>query len=74
MLKQYPKSKIVRLKGAKYKKLQIVVLEKFDFTCQECGAWTTAPPHHIKFRSKGGSDTEDNLICLCVDCHYKKHN
>lgn len=25
--------------------------------------------HHIKPRKEGGSDNEDNLICLCENCH-----
>lgn len=29
--------------------------------------------HHIRFRSKGGTDTPDNLITLCVSCHDKLH-
>ena len=29
--------------------------------------------HHIIFRSKGGTDTPDNLITLCEDCHKNLH-
>ena len=29
--------------------------------------------HHIVFRSNGGSDEENNLICLCKICHDKLH-
>jgi ATP-dependent DNA helicase RecQ len=29
--------------------------------------------HHIKPRSLGGTDTEDNLITLCTKCHYSVH-
>jgi len=71
---QIPKSNITRLKGEAYKKLQVEVLERDGFTCQECGRWTENPPHHIKFRSQGGDDTVENLITLCNGCHYKKHN
>lgn len=29
--------------------------------------------HHIIFRSKGGTDTPENLITLCEDCHKNLH-
>ena len=29
--------------------------------------------HHITPRSRGGDDTLDNLICLCVYCHERSH-
>ena len=30
---------------------------------------TDVTPHHLKFRSAGGDDTEENLASLCVWCH-----
>lgn len=30
-------------------------------------------PHHIKYRSEGGSDVEENLIELCFGHHTKGH-
>lgn len=29
--------------------------------------------HHIIWLSKGGSDTIDNTVCLCPNCHRKMH-
>ena len=29
--------------------------------------------HHVKFRSNGGTDDEENLITLCEDCHKGVH-
>lgn len=29
--------------------------------------------HHIKFKSNGGTDDEENLITLCEDCHKGVH-
>jgi hypothetical protein len=26
-------------------------------------------PHHIVFRSHGGSDAPDNVVAICTDCH-----
>ena len=71
---QIPKIKPFRLKGKAYKNLQLKVLDRDGFTCKICGIYTEAPPHHILPRGRGGSDVKENLITLCVDCHYKKHN
>ena len=30
--------------------------------------------HHVKYRSKGGSDKPSNLITLCKDCHTSKNH
>ena len=30
--------------------------------------------HHVVFRSNGGTDSPENLIVLCSDCHEKLHN
>ena len=76
-IKSYQKSKPTRLKGYKYKQLQKQVLERDNFTCQKCRERTTYQPHHIIYRSRGGSDTTENMITLCGplenDCHRKAH-
>lgn len=74
MFKPQPKNKAIRLKGTAKKKLQIKVLERDNFLCKICGAYTEAPPHHIDFVSQGGSDTEGNMITACVDCHRAIHD
>ena len=68
-----PKTKQITLTGKTYKKLQHAVLERDNFRCQECGRYTLAPPHHIVFRSQGGSDILENMETLCNKCHEKKH-
>ncbi len=68
-----PKNKPIRLTRYKLKKLQIEVLERDNFTCQECGTYTEAPPHHKIKLSQGGSDTTENLTTLCMTCHAKEH-
>lgn len=79
-MKSYTKKKIVRLKrgGRAYKKLQITVLERDNYTCKECRGYTEAPPHHIIKLSQGGSDTLDNMATLCGpmenNCHDKYPN
>lgn len=43
-------------------------------TCQCCGKKDCRlEVHHIKFRSDGCSDTLENLITLCEDCHKAVH-
>ena len=29
--------------------------------------------HHLKWLSKGGIDTIDNVVALCPNCHRKMH-
>ena len=42
--------------------------------CQLCDSWQNIdPPHHIVFRSQGGSDIPENLISLCRGCHNNAH-
>ncbi len=60
--------------GKPYEQLQIAVLERDDYTCQQCDKWTEAPPHHIQKLSQGGSDTLDNMVTLCTYCHDKYPN
>jgi len=77
---QIPKNKPIRLKGPKLKKLLMEVLERDRYICQwgECESLSYKPPidppHHIVYKSRGGSDTEENLITLCMYCHKKVHD
>lgn len=50
------------------------VLHRDDYECQECGTKEgKLHVHHIVFRSNGGTNSPDNLITLCTDCHEKVH-
>jgi len=40
--------------------------------CQVCGG-VANDVHHIVFKSRGGSDSDDNLIALCRICHQEAH-
>jgi len=66
--------KPIRLKGKAKKDLQIAVLSRDRFACQQCFAYTEAPPHHIKKVSQGGEDIIDNMVALCIVCHDKHPN
>lgn len=50
------------------------VMNRDSYTCQICGAkHIRLEVHHIVYRSKGGTNDEDNLITLCETCHKKVH-
>lgn len=49
------------------------VRDRDSYKCRVCGSKSKIEVHHIKFRSQGGPDTPDNLVCLCHDCHAKLH-
>ena len=49
-------------------------LVRDKYTCQCCGKRNCrVEVHHIVFRSNNGSDTLENLITLCEDCHKAVH-
>ena len=61
--------------GAGFYNVKAAVLSRDNYTCQICGAKDTRlEVHHIQFRSQGGSDSMDNLVTLCKDCHGKVHS
>ena len=58
-----------------YSSRRKAVLHRDNYTCQCCGKKNCRlEVHHIKFRSNGGSDDENNMITLCEECHKGIHN
>ena len=50
------------------------VLNRDSYKCQHCGKKNCRlEVHHIVYRSKGGTDDENNLITLCKECHDSVH-
>ena len=49
------------------------------YKCRVCGKSHRADPivhlevHHIRRRADGGSDTPENVVTLCHECHEKHH-
>ena len=57
-----------------YSSRRSAVLHRDNYTCQCCGKKNCRlEVHHIKFKSQGGTDDEENLITLCEDCHKGVH-
>ncbi|HEX6245443.1 MAG TPA: HNH endonuclease, partial [Polyangiales bacterium] len=45
------------------------VLQRDGHRCRHCGSPRGPMIHHIRFRSWGGGDDEQNLLTLCARCH-----
>ena len=56
------------------KDIMVEILRRDEFTCQLCGSYRHLQIHHIKPRSRGGDNSEANLLTLCSDCHAEVHN
>ena len=57
-----------------YSSRREAILHRDNYTCQCCGKKNCRlEVHHIKFRSNGGTDDEENLITLCEDCYKSIH-
>ena len=76
-----PKNKRIALKrnSGAYKRLRKECFERDNWTCQYCKEMFNEndhplQPHHLKFRSQGGSDEINNLISLCFFCHMELHD
>jgi hypothetical protein len=68
-----PKQPQVRLAPELYELLREQVLRRDGWRCQCCGTRSNLEVHHKEFRSRGGDDSEQNLITLCVTCHSLLH-
>ena len=53
-------------------KYRAFVLRRDNYTCVYCGTKEKIGLDHIVPRSKGGSDTPDNLVAACFPCNRKK--
>ena len=57
-----------------YSSRRRAILHRDNYTCQCCGKKNCRlEVHHIRFKSNGGTDDEENLITLCTDCHKGIH-
>ena len=57
-----------------YYNVKAFILFRDAYSCQKCKTIKgKLHIHHIIFRSKGGTDSPDNLITLCENCHEEVH-
>ena len=57
-----------------YYNIKAYVLHRDGYKCNHCKKKNTKLiVHHIIFRSRGGTDSPDNLITLCKNCHEDLH-
>ena len=50
------------------------VFERDSYMCRSCNSNRGIAPHHILFRSAGGTHNPDNLVTLCFNCHRDVHD
>jgi 5-methylcytosine-specific restriction endonuclease McrA len=48
--------------------------ERDGWACRHCHERSGLHPHHVRYKSKGGADTLDNLLTLCAGCHRAHHD
>jgi hypothetical protein len=64
-----------RLRQRAWRKVRSAVIQRDDWTCQDCGRELKELPswylevHHIRPRVANGSDHPRNLKTLCLECH-----
>ena len=68
-----PKAPRLRLDPLSYENLRQQIMRRDGWRCQSCGCMSNLEVHHREFRSHAGSDSEENLITLCVSCHSSVH-
>lgn len=49
------------------------VYAREGYRCALCDSTKYLQVHHVVKRSKGGTDSVQNMICLCADCHAAAH-
>lgn len=54
-------------------KVRAAVYERDGHACVLCGDTRAIHIHHVIPRSHGGSNEEENLVCLCPYCHRIIH-
>lgn len=60
---------------AGYYDVRYFVFARDNYTCQACKKKNQIlHTHHIKYKSKGGTNRADNLITVCSDCHTSQNH
>lgn len=76
MIKSFPKTEHVKLKGSAYYKFADSVMERDGYRCVECGIGYGLTVAHKIHRGMGGGngpgDVLDNCDTKCMVCHDKE--
>lgn len=54
--------------------IQNMVFNRDGWQCRHCKDRNALHAHHVLKRSHQGTDTLDNLITLCAQCHRAHHD
>ena len=53
--------------------IRLVTLNRDGWRCVDCGRAGRLEVHHIQGLKDGGSNEQENLKSLCIDCHKAAH-
>ena len=56
-----------------YERNKLDMYRRDSYHCRFCKTTHNLTPHHIVFRSQGGTDDLSNLLTLCLRCHDAVH-
>lgn len=74
-----PKTRSTRRHGhttsyqRQFNAIRPAILRRDGYRCRKCGSRNNLHIHHIKWRSRGGSNRAENLTTLCKPCHERIH-
>lgn len=55
-------------------KTKEAIFQRDNYRCVKCGSnKLEAVPHHIIFKSQGGTGHKSNGVTICLDCHKWAH-
>ena len=54
--------------------LSTACFRRDGYRCRHCGDSNSLTPHHVIYRSHGGTDNLYNLLTLCLQCHTATHS
>lgn len=64
-----PRKEVIKLSKTGWNEIRKMIYERDGGRCIICGSHWKLHFHHIVFRSSLGSDTLENLVCVCFRCH-----
>ena len=65
---------LVQLREMAYRRHAVIVFERQNWRCLECGRLAALQADHVKKRSQGRDDRVQNLEGKCCSCHQARHD